>query len=170
MTNLTKSRRQFTALQKQEAVDLCLSEGLSCSAVAQRLGIPISSLSKWVRQARIDRGDFGPPEQGQLTSDERAELAQLRKENRELSDAAGNRWSRLIASTGVTTFRYEARIELSDSSDPVVAVAMASAVQGLPLDTYPLLNPSSYCDMTSLMTFAWDTFVAVPADWGQVQA
>ena len=87
-----------------------------------------------------------------------------------LSDAAGNRWSRLIASTGFTTFRYEARIELSDSSDPVVAVAMASAVQGLPLDTYPLLNPSSYCDMTSLMTFAWDTFVAVPADWGQVQA
>jgi len=33
----------------------------------------------------FDRGDFGPPEQGgQLTSDERAELARLRKENREL--------------------------------------------------------------------------------------
>jgi len=31
-----------------------------------------------------DRGDFGPPEQGQLTSEERAELARLRKENREL--------------------------------------------------------------------------------------
>ena len=27
-----------------------------------------------------------------------------------LSDAAGNRWSRLIASAGVTTFSYEARI------------------------------------------------------------
>ena len=61
-----------------------MSENLSCRAVAQRLGIPISSLSKWVRQARIDRGDFGPPEQGQLTSEERAELVQLRKENREL--------------------------------------------------------------------------------------
>jgi transposase len=36
------------------------------------------------KSARIDRGDFGLPEQGQLTSDERAELAQLRKENREL--------------------------------------------------------------------------------------
>jgi transposase len=84
MTNLTKSRRQFTAQQKQEAVELCLSEGLSCTAVAQRLGIPISSLAKWVRQVRIDRGDFGPPEQGQLTCEERAELAQLRKENREL--------------------------------------------------------------------------------------
>jgi len=84
MTNLTKSRRQFTAQQKQEAVELCLSEGLSCTAVAQRLGIPISSLAKWVRQVCIDRGDFSPPDQGQLTSNERAELAQLRKENREL--------------------------------------------------------------------------------------
>jgi transposase len=70
--------------EKQEAVELCLSENLSGWAVAQRLGLPISSLAKWVRQARIDRGDFGPPEQGQLTSEERAELAQLRKENREL--------------------------------------------------------------------------------------
>jgi len=55
--------------------------------VAQRLGLPNSSLAKWVRQARIDRGDFGPPEQGgggQLTSDERAELARLRMEIREL--------------------------------------------------------------------------------------
>ena len=84
MTIPTKSRRQFTAQQKQEAVELCLSENLSCSAVAQRLGISISSLSKWVRQARIDRGDFSPPDQGQLTSEERAELSRLRKEKREL--------------------------------------------------------------------------------------
>jgi transposase-like protein len=84
MTNPTKSRRRFTAQQKQEAVALCLSEGLSCTAVAQRLGLPISSLAKWVRQARIHRGDLGPPEHGQLTSEERAELARLRKGNREL--------------------------------------------------------------------------------------
>ena len=60
MTNPTKTRRRFTPLQKQEAIELCLSEDLSCTAVAQRLGIPVSSLAKWVRQARIDRGDFGP--------------------------------------------------------------------------------------------------------------
>ena len=46
MTNLIKNRRQFTAQQKQEAIELCLSENLSCTAVAQRLGIPISSLAK----------------------------------------------------------------------------------------------------------------------------
>ncbi len=84
MTNPTKTRRRFTAQQRQEAVALCLSEGLACTAVDQRLGIPISSLAKWVRQARIDRGDFGPPEQGQLTSEESAELARLRQENRKL--------------------------------------------------------------------------------------
>jgi transposase-like protein len=84
MTNPIKTRRRFTEQQKAEAVALCLSEGLSCMAVDHRLGIPNSSLAKWVRQARIDRGDFGPPDQGQLTSDERAELARLRKENREL--------------------------------------------------------------------------------------
>jgi transposase len=84
MTNPTKTRRRLTEQQRQEAVELCLTEGLSCSAVAQRLGLPNSSLAKWVRQARIDRGDFALPEQGQLTSEERVELARLRKENREL--------------------------------------------------------------------------------------
>ena len=84
MTNPTKTRRQFTALQKQEAVELCLAEDLTCRAVAQRLGVPNSTLAKWVRQARIDRGDIGATDQGQLTSDERAELNRLRKENREL--------------------------------------------------------------------------------------
>ena len=33
---------------------------------------------------RIDRDDYGPPEQGQLSSEERAELARLRNENLEL--------------------------------------------------------------------------------------
>lgn len=69
MTNPTKTRRRFTAQQRQAAVELCLREGLSCTAVAQRLGLPISSLAKWVRQARIDRGHFGPSDQGQLTSE-----------------------------------------------------------------------------------------------------
>lgn len=56
MTNPTRTRRRFTAQQKSEAVELCLQEGLSCNAVAERLGLPSSSLARWVRQARIDRG------------------------------------------------------------------------------------------------------------------
>jgi transposase-like protein len=84
MTKHTKTRRRFTAQQNAEAVELCLQEGLSCSAVAQRLGLPSSSLARWVRQARIDRGNAGPRVQGLLTSEERAELNRLRKENRGL--------------------------------------------------------------------------------------
>ena len=84
MTNPTKPRRRFTAQQKQEAVELCLTEGLTCTAVAQRLGLPNSSLAKWVQQARIDQGQHGSRVQGLLTSEERAELSRLRKEIREL--------------------------------------------------------------------------------------
>ena len=58
MTNPNRARRRFTPQQKEEAVALCLAEGLTCTAVAQRLGIPVSSLAKWVRQARIDRGEL----------------------------------------------------------------------------------------------------------------
>ena len=84
MTNPTRTRRRFTAQQKTEAVELCLHEGLSCNVVAQRLGLPSSSLARWVRQARIDRGQAVPGERGPRTSEERAELNRLRKENREL--------------------------------------------------------------------------------------
>ena len=47
MTNPNKTRRRFMAQHRQEAVELCLSEGLSCTAVAQRLGLPVSSLAKF---------------------------------------------------------------------------------------------------------------------------
>jgi hypothetical protein len=66
MYSPTKTRRRFTAQQKAEAVELCLQEGLFCNAVAQRLGLPSSSLARWVRQARIDRGQSGPKDQGLL--------------------------------------------------------------------------------------------------------
>jgi transposase-like protein len=60
MTNPTRTRRRFTPEQKAEAVEIYLEEGLSCNAVAEQLGLPTSSLARWVRQARIDRGQAGP--------------------------------------------------------------------------------------------------------------
>lgn len=66
MTNPTKIRRRFTAQEKQDAIELCLQERLSCNAVAQRLGLPSSSLARWMRQARIDRWQAGPRDQGLL--------------------------------------------------------------------------------------------------------
>jgi transposase-like protein len=65
-------------------VKLCMQEALSCYAVAQHLGLPSSSLARWVRQARLERDQAGPRDQGLLTSEECAELSPLRKEVREL--------------------------------------------------------------------------------------
>ena len=53
MSNPNRARRRFTPQQKEEAVALCLAEGLTCTAVAQRLGIPVSSLAKWVRDPEM---------------------------------------------------------------------------------------------------------------------
>jgi len=62
------------------AVRLVLDEGKTIGAVSRDLDLTPSSLGNWVRQARADRtkGRTG------LTTEERAELAILRKENREL--------------------------------------------------------------------------------------
>ena len=71
-------RRQFTDEFKAGAVRLVLDEGKSVGQVARDLDLTPSSLAGWVKQARADRsgGKSG------LTTEERAELAQLRKELR----------------------------------------------------------------------------------------
>jgi len=73
-------RRQFTEEFRIGACRLVLDEGKTVGAVARELDLTPSSLATWVRQARADRtqGKTG------LTTEERAELARLRKENREL--------------------------------------------------------------------------------------
>jgi transposase len=61
-------------------VGLVLDEGKTVSQVARDLDLTQSALGNWVKQARADRnhGKTG------LTTEERAEMARLRKENREL--------------------------------------------------------------------------------------
>ena len=73
-------RRQFTDEFKAGAVRLVLDEGKSVAQVARDLDLTPSALSGWVKQAQADRskGETG------LTTDERAELARLRKEVRQL--------------------------------------------------------------------------------------
>lgn len=75
-----RQRRSFTDEFKKGAVRLVLDEGKTVAQVARDLDLTASALAKWVEQARADRskGKTG------LTTDERAELARLRKENREL--------------------------------------------------------------------------------------
>src|SRR5688500_11422319 len=79
-TNGRRTRRSFTDDYKAGAVRLVLDEGKTGAAAARDLGLTESSLRNWVEQARADRtkGRSG------LTTEERAELASLRKDNREL--------------------------------------------------------------------------------------
>lgn len=75
-----RPRRQFTDEFKAGAVRLVLDEGKSIADVARDLDLTASALSSWVRRARADR-DGG---KSGLTTEERTELAALRKENRQL--------------------------------------------------------------------------------------
>ncbi len=73
------SRRSFTDEFKQDAVAMVIDQGHSQVDVAGRLGVNPGTLGNWVRQARTDRG-----ERAGLTTTEKAELAELRKENARL--------------------------------------------------------------------------------------
>lgn len=107
------------------------------------------------------RGQLLVPEQVQLLPDRSVEV---------LTDQQGNRWCRLLAASGPSTFRYRATIRCEDSHDPVRPTTPQCPVQALPIDTYPFLNPSTYCDTPVLMDLAWRTFSGVSPGWPLVQA
>ena len=76
-----RARRAFSDEFKAEAVRLCKVGDRTVTQVAADLDLSETSLRGWVKRADMDAGS-GPP--GALTSDERTELAQLRRENRRL--------------------------------------------------------------------------------------
>jgi transposase len=76
-----RKRRAFTKEFKTEAVRVVQASGKTVGAVARELDLTETALREWVRQAEIDAGRGQP---GVLTTDERAELAQLRREVRTL--------------------------------------------------------------------------------------
>jgi transposase len=75
-----RARRSFTDEFKAGAVRLVLDEGKTVAQVARDLDLTSTALASWVKHARADRtnGKTG------LTTEERAELANLRKQVREL--------------------------------------------------------------------------------------
>ena len=78
---MKKRRRSFTKEFKAEAVQYYKKSGLSCDKAAKELGVSATSLSRWTEQADIDEGN-NP--NGELTTKERKELRELRRENRRL--------------------------------------------------------------------------------------
>ena len=80
------SSRRYPDELKERAVRLVLEaraedprDNTAISRVARQLGVGVESLRVWVKQAEIDAG-----KRPGLSTEERDELAALRKENREL--------------------------------------------------------------------------------------
>ena len=72
-----KPSRNFTAEQKAEAVRIVHQSRKSVNQVAKEMGLTPSALRNWVKQDTIDH--HSNP-QGQLTTAERKELSELRRE------------------------------------------------------------------------------------------
>jgi transposase len=79
----SRKRRSFTKEFKAEVVQLCRAGERTTSQVSKDLDLTETAVREWVRQAGIDAG---AGEKGELTSAEKQELTQLRRDNRVLRE------------------------------------------------------------------------------------
>jgi transposase len=77
-----RPRRSFSDEFKAEVVELVRQPGKTVGGVARELDLTETAVRAWVKQADIDDGRRSDG----LTSAERAEMAQLRKELREVRE------------------------------------------------------------------------------------
>ena len=77
--NARRARRSFTPEFKSEIVARCRTGDRSIPEVCRDFDLTESSVRRWIEQAEIDAG-----ERPGLSSDERHELAALRRENKSL--------------------------------------------------------------------------------------
>ena len=76
-----RPRRSFTPEFKADIVERCQRGDRTIALVARDFDLTETAVRAWVRQAEIDAC-----ERDGLTSEERAELAQLRRDNRRLRE------------------------------------------------------------------------------------
>ncbi|NRA32847.1 MAG: transposase [Polyangiaceae bacterium] len=80
----TKKRRKFTPEFKAEAAELVRSSDKPIAQLAEDLGISEKSLYRWAKQTDVDKK---AEPKGQLMTQEREELAKLRKELKQVTMA-----------------------------------------------------------------------------------
>ena len=93
-----RKRREFTDAYKAEVVALCQKGDRPIAEVARELDLTETAVRRWVAQAEVEGG-----RRPGLTSAERAEIAQLRRENRVLRE------ERDILKRAVSFFARDAR-------------------------------------------------------------
>ena len=81
-----RPRRSFTAEFKAEIVELSQRGNRSVGQVARDFDLTETAVREWVKQAERDAGTR---QDGGLTSAERKELGELRRENRRLREDVG---------------------------------------------------------------------------------
>lgn len=78
---MPRTRPPYPPEFRAEAIRLAKTSGEPISRIAKDLGISDQTLRNWVSQDDVDAG-----KKSGLTSDERAEMRELRKENRRLRE------------------------------------------------------------------------------------
>ena len=81
MEHRPRQRRSFTAAFKADIVERCRRGDRSIGQVARDFDLTETAVREWVRQADVNAG-----KREGLSSAEREELAQLRRENRRLRE------------------------------------------------------------------------------------
>ena len=76
-----RARRRFSAEFKAETVELIRTSGKAIGQVCRDLDLTETAVRRWVQQAEVDAG-----KRPGFTTAERAELAELRRENRVLRE------------------------------------------------------------------------------------
>ena len=79
VSGVPRTRPAYPESFRREAVEL-LRQGRTPSELAERLGVSAQTLRNWRRQDQLDRRERDDG----VTTDERAELARLRRENQRL--------------------------------------------------------------------------------------
>ena len=78
---MARKRRTFSAAYKTEVCRLIESSGKSIPEICRDMNLGETAVRRWWKQHQVDQGKGS---EGALTTDERAELQRLRRENRTL--------------------------------------------------------------------------------------
>jgi transglutaminase-like putative cysteine protease len=86
------------------------------------------------------------------------------------TDLYGNPCTRVVLPAGVSTFRYEAIVDVPDAVEEAAESAAELAPEDLPDDTLIYTLPSRYCLPDVLGDEAWSLFGAYPPGYRRVRA